>query len=708
MRITTPQRPGFKTLPLIAALSLFCALPALAQAASVSASSPNGQIRVTLSDEGGKPVWSVSVKDKPVIDKGRLGLRFTKGRNYDEGLSIRAHAEKQSDSTWEQPWGERRLVRDHHNELEVRLEDAKSPGKELMVIRVRIFDDGLGFRYELPADPDQPQRVLMDEITEFRVPRPTTAWWIPGGSWNRYEYLYRTGSIDTLENAHTPATFRLQDGTHLAIHEAALVDYSAMRLIHNRPGVLRASLAPLSDGSKAKLDGAFKTPWRTVHIASSAVGLMNSDLILNLNEPNKLGDVSWVKPMKYAGVWWGMHLGKNTWGSGPTHGASNENVRKVIDFAAKNQFGGVLVEGWNEGWDGDWFNNGELFNFTKPYPDFDLKALSAYAQSKGVRLVGHHETSANVSNYEKQLTDALDLYAREGVTSVKTGYVADGGNMVRRDDTGVLRYEWHDGQFAVRHHLKVVQEAAKRRISINPHEPIKDTGLRRTYPNWVSREGARGQEYNAWGDPVNPPEHVAILPFTRMLSGPFDYTPGIFNLMPYGPDNPTRVQSTLAQQLAHYVTIYSPIQMVADLPENYDKHPGMFQFIKDVPTDWENSIALQGEVGDFIVMARQRRGGKDWYLGALTDETAREVSIPLSFLDAGTTYKAVLYRDGDKADWKTNPYDYVIETRTVKASDTVSLRLGAGGGAAIQFVPLSAKDRVTGAFKRLMPKKAKS
>ncbi len=656
MRVSTPQRPGGSPLSFLAVLSLFCAVPALAQAASVSASSPNGQIRITVSDDGGKPTWSVSVKDKTVLEKGRLGLRFSKGRNYDEDLTIRAHSNKQSDSTWEQPWGERRHVRDHHNELEVRLEDAKTPGKDLMVIRVRIFDDGLGFRYELPADPEQAQRVLTDEITEFRLPRPATAWWTPGGAWNRYEYLYRTGSIDTLENAHTPATFKLQDGTHLAIHEAALVNYSGMRLVHHRPGVLRADLAPSSDGSKAKLDGAFHTPWRTVHIASTAVGLMNSDLILNLNEPNKLGDVSWVKPMKYAGVWWGMHLGKNTWGSGPTHGASNENVRKVIDFAAKNNFGGVLVEGWNEGWDGDWFSNGELFNFTKAYPDFDLKALSAYAQSKGVRLIGHHETSANVSNYERQLTDALDLYAREGVTSIKTGYVADGGNMVRRDENGTLRYEWHDGQFAVRHHLKVVQEAAKRRIAINPHEPIKDTGLRRTYPNWVSREGARGQEYNAWGDPVNPPEHVAILPFTRMLSGPFDYTPGIFDLIPYGPDNPARIQSTLAQQLAHYVTIYSPIQMVADLPENYDKHPGMFQFIKDVPTDWENSVALQGEVGDFIVMARQRRGGKDWYLGALTDETAREVAIPLTFLEAGTHYKAVIYRDGDKADWKTNPY----------------------------------------------------
>ena len=382
-----------------------------------------------------------------------------------------------------------------------------------------------------------------------------------------------------------------------------------------------------------------------------------------------------------------MHLGTNTWGSGDKHGATTANAMRYIDFAADHGFDGVLIEGWNKGWDGDWFNNGSIFSFTEPYDDFDLKAVADYAREKNVRLVGHHETSGHISNYEAQMSAAYDLYESLGVRQVKTGYVADGGQMQRVDEDGVMHFEWHDGQIAVNHFARVLKEAAKRKISINTHEPVKDTGLRRTYPNWISREGARGQEYNAgWALP-NPPEHNVLLAFTRMLAGPMDFTPGIFNLLHQGPDSQFRVQSTLMHQLALYVVLYSPIQMAADLPENYQRFPDAFQFIIDVPTDWEQSVAVAGEVGDYVVFARQQRGGDDWYLGAITDEKARSLRIPLEFLDADRAYLATIYRDGDEADWEKNPYDYVIEEREFDHAMTLELQLAAGGGAAIRFRP---------------------
>ncbi|MGH8168320.1 MAG: glycoside hydrolase family 97 catalytic domain-containing protein, partial [Woeseiaceae bacterium] len=484
-----------------------------------------------------------------------------------------------------------------------------------------------------------------------------------GRRFNRYEYLYNTTGLEEIVMAHTPMTVRLPSGTHLSIHEAALVDYAAFVLDQRRPNVFQANLTPWSDGIRVKAETPFKSSWRTIQIAPDAKGLLNSSLILNLNEPNALGDVSWVEPGKYVGIWWGMHLGVNTWGSGPKHGATTEETKRYIDFAAKYGFDGVLVEGWNIGWDGDWYSNGDVFSFTEAYPDFDLEEITDYAAEKGVRLIGHHETSGAVTNYERQMLDAYELYESLGVRQVKTGYVADAGGIKRVDENGVAHYEWHDGQFNVNHHLRALKEAAKHKISLNPHEPIKDTGLRRTYPNWLAREGGRGQEYNAWGEPPNPPEHTAILPYTRMLSGPMDFTPGIFDLTFKGEDSPFRVKTTLAKQLALYVVIYSPIQMAADLPENYEERLDAFQFIVDVPTDWEESIALAGEVGDFVAIARKERDGDHWYLGALTDEEARELSIPLSFLDAGATYTAEIYRDGDHAHWHDDPYDLVIEQR---------------------------------------------
>lgn len=644
--------------------------------------SPDGNISVAVGTEGGIPYYTVKFLGGEIVSRSRLGLRLLESGTLDAGLQIIETSTASVDRPWEQPWGERRQMREHYNELSLTLGEAGSTNAQ-MILRFRVFDDGVGFRYELP---DMGAVNVIDEMTEFNIAPDSKAWWIPSDRYNRYEYIYKTTSARQIERAHTPATFRTPEDVYLSIHEAALVDFPAMSLDQQRDGIFKAYLRPWSDGVRAKKNGAFSTPWRTIQIGSDATDLLNSDLILNLNEPNRLGDVSWVEPGKYIGIWWGMHIRKNTWGSGPTHGATTENAIRFLDFAAEHGFDGVLIEGWNEGWDGDWFSNGDVFSFTQPYPDFDIEAVSSHAADRGVRLIGHHETSGNITNYENQLEDAFDLYEQLGVRQVKTGYVADAGNIKRIDDDGIARYEWHDSQIMARHHLKVVKAAAKHKISINPHEPIKDTGLRRTYPNWISREGARGQEYNAWGYPhLNPPEHIAVLAFTRMLSGPMDFTPGIFDLTFDGPDAENRVQTTLAKQLALYVVLYSPIQMAADLPENYEARPEAFQFIKDVPTDWEQSIALQGEIGDFVVFARQDRNSPDWYVGAVSDEERRDLSIPLDFLEDGKTYTARVYRDADDADWKTNPHAMAIDERAVTAGSNLDLALAPGGGAAVRI-----------------------
>ena len=654
-------------------------------AASLSVTSPNGNIELILDDSNLS--YQVQFHGQQVIAPSKLGFRFLQLPAIGTGYKMAAHSRNSVKQSWQQPWGERTSIVDHHNEMAVTL---KHPQRQQpFTLRFKLFNDGLGFRYEVPNQ-GVAKLDIIDELTEFRISdsKHSTAWWIPGRGWNRYEMLYRTTALNEVDRAHTPFTFKLPSGVHLSIHEAALVDFAGMVLDQQRDGVLKSDLTPWSDGIRVKTNGSFTTPWRTIQIADNAVGLLNSDLILNLNEPNKLGDVSWVKPGKYAGIWWGMHLETQSWGSGPKHGATTANTKAYIDFAAKSGFDGVLVEGWNQGWDGEWFLNGEVFSFTKPYPDFDLAAVTAYGKAKGVKLIGHHETSGHISNYEAQMAAAYDLYAKHGVSQIKTGYVADGGQATRIDENGIERKEWHDGQLMVKHYLHSVTEAAKRQISINTHEPIKDTGLRRTYPNWISREGARGQEYNAWGSPPNPPEHTAMLPFTRMLSGPMDFTPGIFNLAYKGLDAENRVQTTLAKQLALYVVLYSPIQMAADLPEHYDAHPQAFQFIKDVPTDWAQSKALQGEVGDFVVFARQDKHSEDWYLGALTDEQARTLTVKLDFLPAGKRFSAQIYRDGKDADWRTMPYEMIIEQQGVTASDTLTLPLATSGGAAIRFKAL--------------------
>lgn len=666
---------------------LFVALMFVYRAQAVEVGSPDGRILVDVTlDAAGKLYYSVVYSDETIIADSRLGMRFQYLASIETSLRQVSTERQSSDSVWEQPWGERRNVRDHYNELLVRFAAIEGPARHFD-IRVRVHDDGVGFRYEVPRQDYYDEVQIVDELTEFRVPLDATAYSIPGRGWNRYEFLYRKSAIDEVALAHTPATLRLASGTHVSLHEAALHDYAGYTLDQRRPGVFKTNLAPRSDGVRVRTTTPFVTPWRTIQISPDAVGLLNSSLVLNLNEPNALGDVSWVEPGKYVGIWWAMHLGTKSWGSGVDHGATTENTRRYIDFAAAQGFDGVLVEGWNTGWDGDWFNNGSIFSFTEPYDDFDLRAVSDYALDQGVRLIGHHETSGHLSNYEAQMSDAYDLYESLGVRQIKTGYVADGGQLQLVDADGVTHYEWHDSQIAVNHFNRVLVEAAKRKISINTHEPVKATGLRRTYPNWISREGARGQEYNATWSAPNPPEHNVLLVYTRLLGGPMDFTPGIFDLVHQGPESEFRVQSTLMHQLALYVVLYSPIQMAADLPENYSRYPDAFQFIVDVPTDWEDSIAIAGEVGDYVVFARRERGGDDWYLGAISDEKRRVIDIPLDFLDDDVTYSATIYRDSEEAGWKTNPYGYIVEEKELDNTTVLELKLAAGGGTAIRFRP---------------------
>jgi alpha-glucosidase len=638
------------------------------------------QVSVTLNDEG-RPGYSVSRAGVPVITESRLGFLLADAPKLERNFKAGGTATRNVDETWEQPWGERRHVRNRYNELQVTLVEKMAPGRSLDIV-FRVYDDGVGFRYEFPDQPQLKQVSIAEEITEFSIADRATAWWIPAGEWNRYEYLYNRTGLSEVSQAHTPLTIRTERGLHVAFHEAALVDYAAMWLRRVEGTRLKAMLSPSSQGAKVRRAAPFATPWRTLQIADSAAGLYMSDLILNLNEPNKLGDVSWFKPAKYVGIWWEMHLGTATWASGPQHGATTQNARRYIDFAAKHGFRGVLIEGWNVGWDGEWFANGETFSFTKPYPDFDLAAVAAYARGKGVRLIGHHETSGHIAHYEQQLAAGLDLYASLGIDSVKTGYVADAGGIKALGDDGQIHFEWHDGQVMSRHHLKVVTEAARRHIAVVAHEPIKDTGLRRTYPNWVAREGARGMEYNAWGVPPNPPEHEANLVFTRMLAGPMDFTPGVLSLTGKGGQP---IQSTLAKQLATYVVLYSPLQMAADLPESYEQSPRPFQFIKDVPTDWDDTRVLNGEIGDYVTFARKDRNSDDWYIGSVTDENARSLDVRLDFLDANRRYVAQIYRDGEGADWKTNPRAIAIETREVRRGEALQVKLAPGGGAAIRL-----------------------
>jgi len=653
-----------------------------------TASSPGKVLDVSVQvAKDGRLAYQVSRHGKPVISSSRLGFVLANGAPLDAGFRIARQQVTTHDDTWEQPWGERRFVRNHYTQLRVDVRQKDAAGRRLAIV-FRLFDDGVGFRYEFPKQAHMKAIHISDELTEFVVAQPAEAWWQPAGEVMALEYPIRKTALGEVGMANTPLTVRTEDGTHIAFHEAALVDYASMWLRRVEGQKLRAHLTPSTSGPAVVHKGAFNTPWRTMQIADDAPGLYMSDLVLNLNEPNQLGDVSWVKPSKFVGVWWEMHLERSTWSSGPRHGATTANTRRHIDFAARHGLRGVLVEGWNLGWDENWAGSGSTFSFTQPYPDFDLPGLAAYARERGVRLVGHHETGGNIARYESQMDAAYQLYARLGVDTIKSGYVADAGGAQFAGPGGKVHYGYTDGQEGVRHFVKAVTEAAKYKLSIDTHEPVKDTGLRRTYPNWLSREGARGMEFNAWGNPVNSVDHEASLVFTRMLSGPMDYTPGILSLQ--GLDG-RWFNSTQAKQLANFVVIYSPVVMAADLIENYDRYPQAFKFIKDVPTDWADTRVLNGAVGAYATIARKDRASDDWYVGAVTDGFARVLPLPLDFLDADKSYIAEIYRDGDQADYRNDHrFDLVTEQRTVTSQDKLTLRLAPGGGQAIRFTPKAA------------------
>ena len=666
-----------------AAAALVASAPALAQAkGTATASSPGGVVSVEVSTDGdGRALYAVSRNGKPVIAPSRLGFLFTDVAKIDRRLEITGTETRDFDDTWTQPWGEWTSIRNHYRELKVHLRETTALAR-VFSVTFRIYDDGVGFRYEFPQQPNMAKTNIAEELTEFAFAQDGTAWWKPAFLWNREEYLYNKTALSAVSNADTPVTIKLSDGTHVALHEAALVDFSGMAVSRTEGTTLRAALHPGAGRPKVEKTGAWNTPWRTLIIADNAPGIYHSRLMLNLNEPNKLGDMSWFKPGKFAGVWWNMIKGEWTWARGPKHGATNENVKRYIDFAAANGIPQVLVEGWNVGWDGDWFGNGNDMDFARPTEDFDAKMLAAYARKKGVRLIGHHETGGAASHYEQQFDKAFKFAADHGYMVVKTGYVTDAGQIERVDPDGTKYREWHQGQWMSNHFIRVAEAAAKYKIAFDSHEPIKGTGLQRTYPNWVAREGMRGMEYNAWPG-KNPPEHEANLVFTRMLKGPMDFTPGVLSLK--GSDD-SNILSTIAKQLALYVVIYSPVQMVADTPENYAKYPGPMKFIRDVPTDWSETRVLNGEIGDFATIARKQRGGEDWYLGAVGDEEARSVSFKLDFLSPGAKYVAEIYRDGDDADYRTDKrHSIVIEQRRVSSADEMSLRLAPGGGAAVRF-----------------------
>lgn len=643
--------------------------------------SPDGDIVVEAGVRGGEPVYRVAYKGQPVLLPSRLGFVLADGPSLHDGLTIADTGRRSHDETWTQVWGEEQDIREHYNELSLRLEAADGPARTLLVT-FRVFDDGLGFRYEIPAQAGIAEIRIRDEVTEFAFAKQMKAWWIRAYQNNRYEYQYAQSALDAVDVVHTPFTL---DGGDIAVtvHEAALVDFASMAL--KRPGIhgytLQSDLVPWADGMKVYGTAPMKSPWRTVQIADRPHELLNSRLILNLNEPNRLADTGWIKPMKFVGVWWCMHIRTCTWEPGPRQGATTAEARRQIDFAARNGFGGVLVEGWNYGWHTDWYNDGSNFRFTEPVKGFDIAAVTAYGRRKGVALIGHHETAADIGNYERQLDDAFRYYNRLGVGSVKTGYVGE----------WLDKKEWHHGQYMVRHFAKVTAVAAANKVTVNAHEPIKDTGLRRTWPHMMTREGARGQEYDAWG-PVeggNQPDHPTILPFTRMMAGPMDYTPGIVKTR-FAGDRPGvehGISTTVAKQLALFVVLYSPLQMVADLPENYENHPAL-PFLRQVPVDWDRSIALNGVIGDYVTQVRKDRHSQDWYLGAITDEQARTLTVPLDFLEKGRTWRAEIYADGPGADWKHNAEPLTVTMREVTADDSLTIIMAPGGGQAVRFTPV--------------------
>lgn len=680
----------------------------------VSVASPDGDVRLVFKvDSQGVPTYSLSYKQKPVIKTSRLGLELKGAPGLMDGFSLAAADTSTFDETWTPVWGEESKIRNHYNELLVTLDQEAQ--KRQLKIRFRVFDDGMGLRYEFPLSRNLNYFVIKEEHTQFAMTGNHTAFWIPG-DYDNQEYDYTESRLSeirglmqkalTYNSSQTPYSetgvqtalqMKTDDGLYINLHEAALKDYSCMHLnLDDKNFVFESWLTPDAQGNKGYMQAPCVSPWRTVIVSDDARDILASRMTLNLNEPCAYDDVSWIKPVKYVGVWWEMITGKSSWAYtsslpsvklGETdysqtkpngyHAANTEHVKRYIDFAAANGFDQVLVEGWNEGWE-DWFGRSKdyVFDFLTPYPDFDLKGLNEYAHAKGVRLMMHHETSSSVRNYERHMDDAYRLMKKYGYNAVKSGYV---GNIIPRG-------EHHYGQWMVDHYLYAVKKAARYKIMVNAHEAVRPTGLCRTYPNLIGNESARGTEYEAFNG--NKPFHTTVLPFTRLVGGPMDYTPGIFDIkLDFLGNRPHKqVNTTLCKQLALYVTLYSPLQMAADLIENYEKHMDAFQFIKDVAVDWDKSLYLEAEPGDFLTIARKEKGTSRWFVGGVTDENARTAEFRLDFLDPSKKYVATLYADGKDADYQNNPTDYRIKKGIVTAKSKLSVRLARSGGFALSLV----------------------
>ncbi|SNR70528.1 Glycosyl-hydrolase 97 C-terminal, oligomerisation [Hymenobacter mucosus] len=689
-------------------MSAGLSVPALAQ----TIHSPGNKLTLSFQlSPSGEPTYQLHFGAKTVVNTSKLGLLLQNQPGLDQGFQVARIDSTVHDATWQPVWGEVKNIRNHYKELAVTLAQPAANGHR-MVLRFRLFDDGVGFRYEVPQQPGLTYFVVQDEKTEFNLPANHKAFWIPG-DYDSNEYAYTTSRLSEVNTTpikaiekkaaptriQTPLMLKSDDGLYVNIHEAALVNYSAMMLnVDTKTFGLTSQLVPdaTGTGAKAYLQAPEHTPWRTIVVSNKAPEVLASKLILNLNEPSKVTDTGWIKPQKFVGVWWEMQVSKASWNYSDTtniklagtewnklkpngrHGATTANVKRYIDFAAAHHIPGVLVEGWNVGWE-DWVGNWkeEVFDFVTPYPDFDVNELQRYAASKGVNIIMHHETSGSVTNYERRQDAAYRFMNEHGYTSVKTGYV---GRIIPRG-------EHHDGQWMVNHYVRTAQKTADSHIMVDMHEPVRPTGLHRTYPNWLACEAARGNEFNAFSE-GNLPEHETILPFTRLMGGPMDYTPGIFKLQGYAASAPQRqVHTTLAKQLALYVTMYSPLQMAADLPENYNEHLDAFRFIEDVPVDWDDTRIVAAEPGDYLTIARQAKGKNEWYVGSITDEKARTQTVKLDFLTPGTTYEATIYADGKGASWDKNPTAYQIRKQKVNSKTTLKLQLAAGGGAAVSIKP---------------------
>ena len=676
-------------------------------------SSPDGSVILSFSlKNDGTPSYKVTYKNKPVINESTLGFTLKKAEPLTNNFKVVDTKKSTFRETWKPVWGEESEILNHYNELLVSLEQNNT--KRKMNIRFRVYNEGVGFRYEFPSQKELTYFVVEEELSQFAMTGDHTAWWIPG-DYDTQEYDYMESKLSEIrglmkeavtENVsqfafsptgvQTSLMMKTKDGLYINLHEAALVDYSLMNLnLDDKTFTFQSWLTPDAQGAKGYLMAPCHSPWRTIMVSDDARKILASRLILNLNEPCAIADTSWIKPVKYVGVWWEMITGKSSWSytndlptidlntvdytktkPNGTHGATNENVRKYIDFAAKHGFDQVLVEGWNTGWE-DWFGHKKdyVFDFVTPYPDFDLKALNDYAHSKGVKLMMHHETSGSTRNYERHMKAAYELMNKYGYNSVKSGYVGD-----------ILPVgEHHYSQSTINHYLYAIKEAAKYKIMVNAHEAVRPTGLCRTYPNMIGNESARGTEYEAFGG--NKVFHTTILPFTRLQGGPMDYTPGIFETeMKYvNPNNNSQIRTTLARQLALYVTMYSPLQMAADLPENYEKYADAFQFIKDVPVDWQKSVYLEAEPGRYITIARKDKHSNDWYVGCTAHEGGHISELLLNFLDKGKKYEATIYADAKDANWKTNPKAYTITKQKVNAKTKLKLTAAQGGGYAISI-----------------------